>query len=206
MLLLGCFCATRNERNGPTTAYIHLKVSSPLCHVKLNIFQILPLSFANPREHKLKPQFSVKCGKEACWSCPKHPGKHKFCPCPIAHDLLCVLSLIQPCCFSSKQCLPTTAQQVLAEIRAPHWRMNRCSVVQNQWYSHVMTSQGTQMKKNYQPRRLQLGLLSWGIKVSLWKSPSSASTGHTSGAEPGGPGLFCQGVNWLPVPVLPVCG
>lgn len=47
---------------------------------------------------------------------------------------------------------------------------------------------------------------SWGIKVSLWKSPSSAFTGDTSGAEPCGPGLLCQGVNWLPVPALPVCG
>lgn len=34
----------------------------------------------------------------------------------------------------------------------------------------------------------------------------SISTGDASGAEPGGPGLFCQGVNWLPVPALPVCG
>ena len=42
--------------------------------------------------------------------------------------------------------------------------------------------------------------------MSLGKSPSSSFTGDSSGAEPGGPGLFCQGANWLPVPVLPVCG
>lgn len=78
--------------------------------------------------------------------------------------------------------------------------MNRCFVVQKQWYSHVMTSQDTQMKKNYQPRRLQLRLLPQRTKVSLWKSPFSAFTGDGSGAEAGSPGLFCQGVNWLPVP------
>lgn len=54
-----------------------------------------------------------------------------------------------------------------------------------------MISQGTQMKKNYQPRKLPLRLLSWGIEVRLWKSPSSALTRDSSGAEPGGPCLFC---------------
>lgn len=64
-----------NERIGPTTDYIHLYVRSPLCHVKANIFQILALSFANPRKHKLRPQLSVERWKGSMRVTSKAPRK-----------------------------------------------------------------------------------------------------------------------------------
>lgn len=76
---------------------------------------------------------------------------------------------------SSPKSCPATAQQVLfAEIVLSHRKMNGWVWVQKQWSSHFMTSWGTQMKSNYQSRRLQLRLLAWGIEMSPWKSPSSA--------------------------------
>lgn len=147
----------------------------------------------------------MKGGKEACWSFPKHLGKHMFCPLP--HSSWPLYSQFDPTLLHQQQAVPPNNSPAgTAEIRASHRRMNRCFVVPKQWYSHAITSPGTQMNKNYQPRWLQLGFLSWGIKMSLWKLPPSAFTGYTPGAEPGGPGLFCQDVNWLPVPMLPVCG